>query len=296
MLIHRLRDTDDEGIVYHYCSAQTFLSILQYRTIRFSYVHLLNDAEEATWGFKVFREAIDRLVKREGRLKNAPEIPKEFFEAVHRGWASSEYALASFVACFSTEGDSLSQWRAYADDGRGFSIGFKTKELRRLPVQIYDVLYDHEKQIDEMTDILGATFMELEESGHKLDSGWLAQRGMEIGASSIALKNPAWRDEKEVRCHHVVNSTIDEHGWRLIDEGGTSDGVEVSGQPIQFQARNGTIVPFFDAPFEVSKDHQPIHEVVLGPKCANTPDAVMYALGNFGYGHVPLKFAGVKYR
>jgi hypothetical protein len=296
MLIERLRAKDHEGIMYHYCSAQTFLSILQNRTIRFSYVNLLNDAEEASWGYAIFQEAVELLSKREGRFKNAPEMPTEFFEALHRGWVSSELALANFVACFSNDGDSLSQWRAYADDGGGFSIGFKTKELRRTPVQILDVLYDREQQLAEMTGVIGATFLEFQDADHEFDGSWLSQRSMEIAASSIAFKNPAWRDEREVRCHHLVNSSIDEGGWRLIDEGGMSDDIKVSGQPIQFQARNGTIVPFFDMPFEVSRDHQPIQEVIMGPKCANAPEAVMYALGNLGYGNIPLKMAGVKYR
>ncbi|HMF68825.1 MAG TPA: hypothetical protein VK602_14595 [Phyllobacterium sp.] len=72
--------------------------------------------------------------------------------------------------------------------------------------------------------------------------------------------------------------------------------LEVAGQPIHFQARGGTIVPFLDMPFEVSKEHQPIQEVALGPRCANSFEAVKYALGNLGYGNIPLKIAGGKYR
>jgi hypothetical protein len=45
-----------------------------------------------------------------------------------------------------------------------------------------------------------------------------------IVASSIALKNPAWRDEKEVRCHHLVDAKIDSVSWRLEDGGGVRDG------------------------------------------------------------------------
>jgi hypothetical protein len=38
MLIDRLRPENTEGIIYHYCSAQTLLSIVRNRTIRFSQV------------------------------------------------------------------------------------------------------------------------------------------------------------------------------------------------------------------------------------------------------------------
>jgi hypothetical protein len=57
MLIQRVRPKDTQGTMYHYCSAQTFLSIIQNRTIRFSDINLLNDAEEGRWGYGIFIEA-----------------------------------------------------------------------------------------------------------------------------------------------------------------------------------------------------------------------------------------------
>lgn len=38
--------------------------------------------------------------------------------------------VTNFVICFCEEGDKLSQWRGYADNGRGVSIGFSEQELR----------------------------------------------------------------------------------------------------------------------------------------------------------------------
>jgi hypothetical protein len=296
MLIQRIRPKDTEGTMYHYCSAQTFLSIIQNRTIRLSDINLLNDAEEGRWGYRIFIEAVNQLLKREGRYDASPDIPTEFFDKIDAQWSSADVNVSSFIACFSTDGDSLSQWRAYADDGRGFAIGFKAREVRRLPIQLLDVLYDREKQVEEMADCLGATFLEFQDRGSDLDDPWFFQRSAEIAASSVALKNPAWRDEKEVRCHHLVRSVTDAEGWQLVDDGGFSDDVDVPGQPIHFQARNGTIVPFLDMPFEVSKEHQPIQEVVLGPRCPNDLAAIRFVLGNSGYGSVPLKSAGNAYR
>ena len=33
------------------------------------------------------------------------------------------------IGCFSKNGDLLSQWRAYAEDGKGFSIGFDSNYI-----------------------------------------------------------------------------------------------------------------------------------------------------------------------
>ncbi|WP_416152053.1 DUF2971 domain-containing protein [Pseudomonas sp. Bout1] len=35
------------------------------------------------------------------------------------------------ATCFSKAGDVLSQWRAYADDGQGYAIGFDSKLLKK---------------------------------------------------------------------------------------------------------------------------------------------------------------------
>lgn len=51
------------------------------------------------------------------------------------------------IACFSKNGDLLSQWRAYAEDGKGFSISFNSNAIYHgLGVNINSVVYDEEKQ------------------------------------------------------------------------------------------------------------------------------------------------------
>jgi hypothetical protein len=37
-----------------------------------------------------------------------------------------EDAAHYFLGCFSADSDDLGQWRAYADNGRGFGLGFDT--------------------------------------------------------------------------------------------------------------------------------------------------------------------------
>jgi hypothetical protein len=296
MLYDRVRPADTKGTMYHYCSAQTFVNIIQHKTIRFSDINLLNDAEEARWGYSTFIEVANRILKRDGLPESFPQIPEEFFDRIDAIWSPFGLHLSNFVACFSVDGDSLSQWRAYADDGRGFAIGFKAQELRRLPIQILDVLYDREQQLREMEIAIGAMFLEFGDKGRDYKQPWFFERSATLAASSVALKNPAWRDEKEVRCQHVVDVKIGPENWQLTDAGGLSGETEVNGQPVQFQVRNGTISPFLDMPFDVSTDHQPIEEIVLGPKCPNAYSNIWFLLGNHGYGKVPLRTAGNAYR
>lgn len=297
MLFDRLKQPGEEGVMYHYCSAVTFHNIISNRTIRFSDINLLNDAEEGSWGYNVFLEAANRILERKNVPNILPNVTVDFIDKMDSIWHYSSFSLSSFVACFSLEGDSLSQWRAYADDGRGFSIGFSMKELRRLPVQILEVLYDREKQVKEMIIAIGALFMELEEENKQDDKQWLIDRCMLIKSSSAALKNPAWRDEQEIRCQHVVMVNVSTPVWKIETAGGESDGEKVDPLPIGFQVRErGTIVPYFDMPFEVSEEHVPINEIWLGPKNPNAHGNVKFLLGNSGYGPIDLRIAGGAYR
>jgi len=43
--------------------------------------------------------------------------------------AGIEAAGHFFICCFSADGDDLGQWRAYADNGQGFALGFDTSSL-----------------------------------------------------------------------------------------------------------------------------------------------------------------------
>lgn len=252
MLADRLRAADDERLIYHYCSAETLLAIVQNKTLRFSDINMLNDAEEGWWGYRIFEEAATNVIN---RIDLPAEVcalieglDNDFVDKIDAIWSSSGLKLSSFVSCFSTERDSLSQWRAYADDGRGFAIGFRVSELRRLTVQILDVEYDHGKQLREMEIAIASIYMEYADKGKDESQPWFFERCVTLAASAIALKNPAWRDEREVRCQHVVDVDVLSDIWTMKDMGGVSDGQEVSGQPVRFQARNGSIPPMWTCP------------------------------------------------
>ena len=66
--------------------------------------------------------------------KAAPEREEVAeFARVFKGVLSSgiERIANYFVCCFSTNGDDLGQWRAYADDGKGYALGFDGPALVR---------------------------------------------------------------------------------------------------------------------------------------------------------------------
>lgn len=60
-----------------------------------------------------------------------------------------------YIACFSKEGDVLSQWRSYADDSRGVSIGFDLNKLiENSNLKLKEVSYSVDEQKSLLIDIL----------------------------------------------------------------------------------------------------------------------------------------------
>ena len=103
--------------LYHYCSASAFLAIIRSRTIRLGSIFFMNDSKEYYW----FQEQVLQYIQ-----QHRDESPEYFAEVEAH---VSQPSIDQYCACFSADGDSLSQWRAYADDGRGFAIGFNPKHF-----------------------------------------------------------------------------------------------------------------------------------------------------------------------
>ena len=107
--------------LFHYCSIEGFHAILSNRSIRLSALAQSNDFKEG----KLVAESVGRLCARDqldevttSRMQSDIELMESLFSGL--GF------------CMSQDGDLLSQWRGYADNGRGFSIGFSESYLSKL--------------------------------------------------------------------------------------------------------------------------------------------------------------------
>jgi hypothetical protein len=107
-------------IIYHYTDDAGLKGILESGTIRLTSVANLNDPAELKHGFS---HAMDIL---HARVATGPPELEPFSRMFNRFLIDGgiEEAAHYFVSCFSTSGDDLGQWRAYADNGRGFALGF----------------------------------------------------------------------------------------------------------------------------------------------------------------------------
>ncbi len=149
--------------LYHYCSLDKCFNILKSKTIRLSDISKSNDASELELMFPILHRAI---------LKKYLANPFSFkwnkctnAEAMYSLIDTSEFYwkkqleqgnFTNFVLCFSEVKDCLSQWRGYADDGRGCCIGFSKDTLQQFCDTTKGVLlfkkvkYITQEEIDEM--------------------------------------------------------------------------------------------------------------------------------------------------
>lgn len=104
--------------VYHYTSAPGLLGILDSRKLWASHFHHMNDSEELALGQKVGLELVREHFWEwpDERIRSAVLLAEAV--ADHREEASV------FLVSFSSEPDSLPQWRTYGAEGTGFALGF----------------------------------------------------------------------------------------------------------------------------------------------------------------------------
>jgi hypothetical protein len=142
MILDRWYNPSDNELIYHYCSADAFLQIVASRTIWLSASYTLNDVSERSWGYSIFARVAGGLKQETGDT-----FIKSLYIPVVAGYLHS----ILMVACFFLNADVLGQWRAYADDGRGFAIGFSSRMLK-IPAKQLRVLYKEHAQLVELTN------------------------------------------------------------------------------------------------------------------------------------------------
>lgn len=266
-------------IIYHYCSVETFMKIIENKSLWLSNARKMNDFNETVWINKFIESKIDILDK-----NKYPKFREEF-EAIYKANDNIPY-----LACFSEEGDLLSQWRGYADDAGGVAIGFSLLELgisEKLPctsVENTDTLglqrciYDKEKQ-ERFINLI----FEIEEEPYDVLS--IVDK---LKKMSYLYKNHGFSEEKEWRIIHTP----------LLLDSVVTNGISAVGgiSEIKFRPLKNDMTSYFIYNFKERANSSLIKEIILGPKCTiNKYDLDMFLSIN-GFKNTEIKFSEVSYR
>jgi hypothetical protein len=279
--------------LFHYCDVSVFHAIATYGRVRLSSVRHANDATEGT----LLSAAVARLARRAG------VVDAQLAKLQQRA-QDLEVAFDGMALCLSEDGDLLSQWRGYADDGQGVAIGFSRTFLDELvalsdatddggadhfDLALYQARYleaEHDAAVTPLFGLLRdfenqsvpsdlAKHEQVQELTRRLSAIQNLRLLLEAFDLVYSLKHAAFTEEREWRLLHHLD-------WRHA-------------KPSGFHPRRGRLVPYVD--LQLSAAPSPaIEEVVLGPRHTTPRDVVLRFLEATGHPGAKVRHSSSPYR
>ena len=245
------RKGPDGGVVYHYTDAFGLEGILRSGKIRATDYRFLNDRSEFKHGIENAKSLCGKLAKgtKDQRLRNFLHLTEHFLGV-------PDEQNRSFVASFSERRDDLSQWRGYANEGQGYTLGFDadwftTKCLHDdCEFAFAKVSYSGEKFRSSVAKIINDFF--------ELVPPRTPSRQREEAAEFCDL---AIEGLCAVHKHHSFSAEVE---WRLISYLSDDDLKD-----IQVRPKSSGLVPFTDIDLRNDDGKLPLHSIGIGPSISN---------------------------
>ena len=262
--------------LHHYCSTEAFMAIVANKSIRLSALSMSNDSEEG------------RLVLRlTEKLGSTNRTDSAILTSLKSHWNEVVAANEGLGFCLSERGDLLSQWRGYAAQGRGVSIGFSTEYLKRISVAdeadehfatLEHVEYGEGQQLHEYGPTFKALVSAIEEASSYLYAGEVS-----ISDKLKAVLNRKLRPWTRRIYTFKNDGFAEEREWRMLALL-TSEEQETC----SYRAVDDKIVAFK----ELRLDDEPLPAIVsvtLGPKHSTPVDQVVRMLRRHGINAIVAK-------
>ena len=275
--------------VFHYTSDFGVKGILESKKLFLSDAYNLNDPSELRHGISILANFLEK--------KKANHL---IFEHLNEGYSKFVKNIENlphaycYILSFSLVGDDLSQWRAYADNGRGYSIEFETK-----PIEVeflkgneknratYYIKYDekefeniNKKFINSSAKII--EIMRYIKLGDKVYSDYI-NKLLKIYAlytirASLFFKHSAYHNEKEYRFLEIFPVTEPD--------------------PYQnYRRRSSNLVKYRE--FDLKNlPRIPIKSITIGPAADSIKSEVFIkeCLKYYGYEEIKIKQSDIPYR
>jgi hypothetical protein len=248
--LHVAPEADLPETVYHYTTAAGLFGILNKKAIFLSDRNFLNDRTEIVHGRATATEFIRRDIKG-GDDTDSNALLEKTCDLINL-----DDDARHFIFSMSERGDDLSQWRGYANDGDGYTIGFNPRTMRQAsmgraaPFGFNRVSYS-KTQFSSLVTRIRKQFLENYETGADIDNFASCFGGAVEGAS----------------CYHKHNSFRYEREWRMV----TFAYPEYS--EVSVRESSGRITPFVEMALKTDKYEILIKEIGIGPAVRN-PNAV----------------------
>lgn len=235
------------NLIYHYTNADSFIKIIESKQIWATDLKSTNDPRETN----LATDLIHSLVRDKFPNDADTILPRE----------NSVY----FSCSFSKSRDLLSQWRGYAEQGKGFAIGVDREKLENInknfpkndmPFKIFDVFYCKkeysaywEKEIDNYIK------NDLSFNKNNIDKIWQHYIQHDLTLFKAMLKDPFFTEEKEVRCCYRITPPT-EYSTYIKSK---------YSEIVKFRSCESRITPYIPLSLR-NESTQAISEIILGPQ------------------------------
>lgn len=271
--------------LFHYTSATGLLEIIQSHHLWATNLEFMNDFLEVKYAKELFLHLVQKE-KRSVRHKAAAQFLEDTANTLYPFTALFSFYGVSFCA---DGGDRLSQWRAYAREGSGYSIGFRAAELLRL-VQLY-----RSSRRNQQIELIRVVYKRQEQETivrnairkvcHYIAEHW-SQSGRHAAAQAL-------KRLPRLLCMHLfpyvfsfkTSGFEEEKEWRLV----TWLPAASESQTVRFRASANFIILYLSLDLLASKGSKtamlPIATVIQGPRVETEAGMKSLELLLRKYGH-----------
>ncbi len=301
-MCNKIERKDVPEILYHYCNIDTFMKIIEKKTIRLSNIFKMNDYSEVKHVLKYLLPALKEKYR---------ENPFPFeFKMIKNEQAFDQIVLCiekeidkvkyiSYIASFSDSEDDLEQWNRYGDNGKGVAIGYDGKILYDIAEQceLWNVIIKVDYSVEEhkryiKNTIVPRIFEAIRNNigdDYKLLSCIISDMSA-ILLSAVKYKPKAYENEKEWRLclHSHLTELFYPEDIKKCSENNQYDDMVLN--KISFSNKlNAGICSYFDLFFGKFKYASSIiKKIIIGPKSIiNESDLdlkVLLQVNNFNIG------------
>lgn len=316
--------------LFHYCSNSKCFSILESKTIRLSDIQKSNDYKELCLFFPKIFSVLERLYREKPfSFKCSGKIGIRAFEILlndsYDYWYDSFSTgdFSNFVLCLSEKSDSLSQWRGYADNGKGCCIGFdknllkdyclSTNNVLRLEKVTYlsetginEVLLNIAQEILNNMDGLREWIVDnITHNDNNSRTDILLRYNFdelleEAFISSLKYKSYSFKEENEWRiffsrpAYKKPEWIVKNDDNELIGPDGFADTVHFLNNKVDFSIIEDDIIPFCPINFK-EFNANPVSSIMVGPKSRIRPSDLELFLQSKGYHNTKIKKSKITY-
>ena len=270
--------------LYHYTDLNALISIINEHDLWLTNSQFSNDENEMKHGYSIAVEVLEEKIS-----STLEDHKKRYY--MHVKELLNKPAQGVYICCFCKEGNLLSQWRGYGENGTGVSIGFDPDGFTMFTgpdmppekfglMRLWQVYYDD----DEKRDIVEAA-LDLVPELHTGDSEEIIA---EQAAAAIHFFLPTFKNK----------DFSEESERRLI----FSPSKECSVLP-RYRYRRQMLVPYYSlnslmAAQNYNVDRLPINDLIVGPGVRKdiNKESIEMLLFNNGYDNIKVSISETPYR